>query len=189
MKILKHLNSEELASSLKNGEVSILPTDTIYGIVGLANSKKAIDRIYKLKGRNLNKLFIVLISSLDDLNSLDIKLDTDPKKIINKYWPGKVSIVFKRKKDTLAVRFPNFLELTELIKKTGPLAAPSANPEGLATAKNIKEAQNYFGDKVDYYIDWGNLDSLPSTLIKLENGKAVVLRKGAVTIDESDKAF
>lgn len=183
MKVIKSLDSQELIESLKNGGVAVIPTDTIYGIVGLASSKEATERIYELKGRDKSKPFIVLISSVDDLKLLDIELDEDSRKLIQKYWPGKVSIVLQRSSDNLAARLPDYPELRELIKETGPLAAPSANPEGLPPAKDIQEAINYFGDKVDYYVDGGELNSNPSTLIKIENGKVIVLRKGAVTIN------
>lgn len=188
MEVIHTFNSKKLIDSLKKGEVAVIPTDTIYGIVGLASSKKAVSKIYDLKGRNENKPFIILISSIKDLASLKIKLDKNSKEIIKKYWPGKVSIIFKRRRDAQAVRLPNYPELTRLIKKTGPLVAPSANPESLPPAKNLEEAIAYFGGKVTHYIDGGVLSSFPSTLIKLEDRKVVVLRKGAVTIDESDKA-
>lgn len=186
MKVIRTLDSNELVESLKEGGVAVIPTDTIYGIVGLATSKEAIEKIYEIKGRDKTKPLIVLISSPNDLKLLDIKLDENSKKVVEKYWPGKVSVVFPRANDTLAARLPDYPELKDLIKKTGPLVAPSANPEGLAPAKNIQEAINYFGDSIDYYVDAGELDSLPSTLIEIRDGKVVVLREGAVTIDESD---
>ncbi|MBI4157787.1 threonylcarbamoyl-AMP synthase [Candidatus Woesebacteria bacterium] len=188
MKIVKKLNSLKVFESLKESGVVVIPTDTIYGVVGLASSKKALGGIYELKGRDKSKPFIVLISSIEDLGLLEIKLDENQKNLVEKYWPGKVSIVFPRAHDTLAVRLPDYPELRELIKKTGPLIAPSANTEGKPPAKNVKEAINYFGDKIDYYVDGGEINSEPSTLIKLEYGKVVVLREGAVKIEESDKA-
>ncbi len=186
MKIIKSLDSNELVNSLKNGGVAVIPTDTVYGIVASALSEDAIEKIYGIKGREKNKPFIILISSLDDLKILDINLDEATKKTVEKYWPGKVSIVFPTSTGTLAARLPDYPKLLELIKKTGPLIAPSANPQGLIPAKNIQEAINYFGDKVDYYIDSGELDSSPSTLIKIQDGKVVVLREGAVTINNRD---
>lgn len=188
MKIIDRLSSNELVQSLKNGGVAIVPTDTVYGIVGQINNTGAIEKIYKLKGRGKNKPFIVLISGIKDLELLGIKLDQDSKMIVKKYWPGKISIIFKRAKDTLAVRLPDHGELRSLIEKTGPLVAPSANPEGLAPAKDINGAIGYFRNSVPFYVDGGKINSLPSTLIKLKDGKIVVLRKGAVTIDESVKA-
>ena len=75
---------------------------------------------------------------------------------------------------------PDKKDLLELLKITGPLLAPSANHKGEKPALIIEEAKVYFGNKVDFYVDEGKLESLPSTLIKIEDGKIVVLREGAV---------
>jgi L-threonylcarbamoyladenylate synthase len=177
---------------LKNEGVGVLPTDTLYGLVGSARSKKAVKKIYQLKKRDLKKPLIILISSLTDLSLFKIKVGQKTKKRLNQYWPGKVSIILpcRSKKltylhrggETLAFRLPGKRDLGDLLKKTGPLVAPTANPEGLEPAKTIGEAKVYFGDQVDFYLDQGRLDSLPSTLIKVEDGKIEVLRQGAVRI-------
>ena len=86
-------------------------------------------------------------------------------------------------KETLAFRMPDKKDLLELLKKTGPLISTSANPEGKKPALTVEEAKAYFGSNVDFYVDEGRLESLSSTLIKIENGKIVVLREGAVEID------
>jgi L-threonylcarbamoyladenylate synthase len=83
---------------------------------------------------------------------------------------------------TLAFRFPKKEDLIELIKETGPIVAPSANSEGAVPAKNLDEARKYFGDEVDFYIDGGEIDSEPSTLVKIDGDKIEVLREGAVKI-------
>ncbi len=178
--------------TLKNNGVGVLPTDTLYGLVGSALSKKAVGKIYQLKKRNPQKPLIILISSLSDLALFKIKVDQKTKKILNQCWPGKVSVIFPcpskkfaylhRGGETLAFRLPDKKDLRFLLKKTGPLVAPTANPEGLEPAKTIEEAKAYFNDQVDFYLDQGRLDSLPSTLIKVESGRVEVLRRGAVRI-------
>src|SRR5204863_149383 len=60
--------------------------------------------------------------------------------------------------NTLALRLPKDESLQNLLKKTGPLIAPSANVEGLPPAKNITDAKKYFGDGVDLYIDGGEIE-------------------------------
>jgi len=175
------------------GGVGVIPTDTIYGVVGSALNRKTVERIYKLRRRNSRKPFIVLIDSLADLKIFGAKLDVDTRKILKKIWPAKVSVVLGiKKKDefrylhrgthTLAFRLPEPSWLRRLLAKTGPLVAPSANLEGKPPAKTINEAQKYFGDRVDFYLDGGRVASKPSTLIRIENGKLTVLRPGAVKI-------
>lgn len=137
---------------------------------------------------------IVLISSLDDLQLFKIKLNKKEREVIAKLWPGKVSIIlncpypeFKylhRGTNTVAFRFPKKVGLIGLIDKTGPLVAPSANPEGREPAKTIEEARIYFRDQVDFYLDEGRVLSLSSTLVAIENGKLVVKRNGAVNVIE-----
>ena len=182
----------DAATLIVNGKVGVIPTDTLYGLVGRAQDRETVERIYRLKGRQPNKPLIVLISSLDDLSKFKVKVNAKTKKVLEKYWPGKVSVILPcpnqefeylhRGTKTLAFRLPDYPELTHLITQTGPLVAPSANPEGLPPAKNIKEAREYFGDEVDFYYAKGILKSLPSTLIEVRDGKIKVLREGAVKI-------
>ncbi len=77
---------------------------------------------------------------------------------------------------------PDKSELIELLKETGPLVAPSANPQGKPPAKTIDEAQAYFGDSVDHYEDAGVVEGEPSTIISFQNGEMTVIRQGAVRI-------
>ncbi len=84
---------------------------------------------------------------------------------------------------TLAFRVPDNAKLRELLNETGPLIAPSANTENNPPAETIEEAQAYFGDSVDVYEDAGTLHGNPSTLIKIEHGRVIILRKGAVEIN------
>ena len=163
---------------LKNDGVVVLPTDTLYGMVGNAFSKKAISKIYKLKDRDKKKKLIVLISSIKDLEKFGIKVSKEEAKILEKFWPGKVSIIL----NDIAFRIPNKKSLIKLLKKTGPLVAPSANRESEKPAETIREAKKYFENKVDFYISGGRLKSEPSTLIRVKKGDIEILRQGIVKI-------
>ncbi len=188
------MNTENIARILKNGGVGVLATDTLYGLVASASDEKAVKRIYTLKKRDPKKALIVLVSNAGDLKIFGI----DVKKYQNdlkKFWPGKVSIIFPLKGDkfeylhkgqkSIAFRVPDKKDLLELLEKTGPLVAPSANKEGESPAKNIKEAKKYFGDKIDFYVDEGELDSLPSTLISFDKkGNITTQREGFVKIEK-----
>ena len=186
----------EVEKILKSEGVGIFPTDTLYGIVGSALSKKAVENIYALRKRDSDKPLIVLISSFLDLKIFGIELSALQKKIVKQYWPGKVSVVLKcegkkwqylhRGKKTIAFRYPDDKNLLDLLKKVGPLVAPSANISGKKPAETFSQAQKYFGEQVDFYVDSGKLKSRPSTLISLDdNGEITVLRKGAVKITEN----
>lgn len=191
MKKFKHFDK-----ILKNGGVGVIPTDTIYGLAASALDKNAVERIYKIKKRNSSKPPVVVISSPNDLKLFGVKTNALEKKILSNVWPGRISIVFScpskkfaylhRGNKTLAVRLPKNKFFIKFLKKTGPLATTSANPEGKLPAKNINEAEKYFKKKVDFYKGKRNLDSPPSTIIKIEKGKIVILRQGAAKF-ASDK--
>ena len=96
-------------------------------------------------------------------------------KTLKKYWPGPNSIILPdanapswitRDTGTVAYRMiSSDIDLYALIAKTGPLIAPSANPEGLPPAKNIAQAKEYFGDQIDFYLDGGEItNTAPSNL-------------------------
>ncbi|MCL5784954.1 MAG: L-threonylcarbamoyladenylate synthase [Patescibacteria group bacterium] len=173
---------------LKEGKIGVLPTDTLYGIVGSALNKEVVEKIYNIKGRTKNKPLIILISSLGDLNIFQIQLSDKIKAFLEDIWPNPISIILPcpsenffylhRGTKTLAFRIPNKPNLLQLLKKTGPLVAPSANPENRPPVQTLEETKQYFGEKVDFYLDGGKLLSQPSTLIKVDNGKITTLRQG-----------
>ena len=186
MIIVRRFNQEVIAR-VRKGKVGIIPTDTIYGIVGVANSPEAVAKIYRIRKRDSKKPMIILISKISDLKLFGIKLTEEIRKILDGLWPGKVSIILKstskkfkyldRGKKTLAFRLPDNKTLRSFISKTGPLVAPSANPEGLEPAINIQEAKRYFGDKVDFYVDKGSLKSKPSKLVAIRDHEVILIRK------------
>ncbi len=177
--LIKILNS--------NDGVAIYPTDTLYGIIGSALSKKTVSRIYEIKGRDENKPFIILISKIKELELFGIKISHEQKNYLEKVWPGKVSVILPCKNSkfnylhrgtkSLAFRLPKKRSLRELLQKIGPLVAPSANPQGFPPAKNITEAKKYFGDSIDKYIAGGKLEGKASTVISLLKKDPEILRK------------
>jgi len=172
---------------LKEGAIGVIPTDTIYGICASAFNKKSVEKVYKLRKRNSNKPCIILIFSFDDFKKFEIKLKPWQRKILEKIWPGKVSVILScfsqkfyylhRGTNSLAFRFPKNKLILNILKISGPLIAPSANWEGHQPAINIKEAKRYFDNKV-FYLDRGDLISKPSTLIDLRERKIRILREG-----------
>jgi L-threonylcarbamoyladenylate synthase len=179
---------------LENDGVVVLPTDTLYGIVGKALSKKSVERIYKIKGRTETKPFIILMTSLKDISLFGIKINKEQAKFLEKIWPGKVSVILPcnlskwrylhRGEESIAFRMigPKNKNLFNLINKVGPLVAPSANKQGIEPASNITKAKSYFAGEVDLYINGGSKINKPSTIVKFENNNVVVLRQGGVKI-------
>lgn len=190
---------QQLINLLKEGGVAVIPTDTLYGIVGSALLKETVEIIYRLRQRTPSKPTIILISSLKDLKLFNVTVDAKTEKFLEKVWPGPVSVILPcpeekfsylhRGTNTLAFRLPDKKDLRKLLQKTGPLVAPSANLEGEPPAQTIREAKKYFGDEVQFYVDGGKLSSLPSTLIKIDNGNLGILREGAYPAAKLKEAF
>lgn len=172
---------------LKAGKVGVLPTDTLYGLVASINHESAVRRVYELKHRSLTKPCIILISFRDELARFGITLSEAQAAVLDQKWPGPVSVVFPCGLDvpewlhggthTLALRLPADEALRALLCESGPIIAPSANPEGLPPASSVEEACAYFGDTVDFYVDGLEKNGKPSALIALDvDGTQVVLR-------------
>ncbi len=173
-----NLKEKEVIKILKNNGVGVMPTDTLYGLVGSAFSRVAVKRIYKIKKRDKNKKLIVLISSINDLKKFNILPSKKQIIFLKKVWPGKVSVILSN----TAFRLPANKKLIEILKKTGPLVAPSANPEGLKPAEDISEAKKYFGGKVDFYLTGKKSKREPSALVKVDKYGEVKILRGIIKL-------
>jgi len=186
-------NTGQIIELLKKGHIGVMPTDTIYGMVGSALKPDVVENIYRLRKRALDKPLIILISNLNDLNQFNILLTEEQKNFLKKNWPNSLSVILPcpgekfvylhRGKNSLAFRIPKNEKLLQILNKVGPLVAPSANLEKEKPAETIDEARNYFGVKVFFYVDAGKLKSKPSTIVQLfEDGTRIVLRKGSYKV-------
>lgn len=186
---------KDIVTTINAGGIAVIPTDTMYGIVGSALNKKTVQRIYEVRKRNTTKPLIILISSINDLKKFGVK--NAPEKFLKTLWPNMVTVILDaplskfeylhRGHKKLGFRIPDDKDLISIIKKTGPLVAPSANIEGEKPSKNIKEAQAYFGPDVDLYLDKGNLPIKPSTIIEIVGNEDMFdvkfVRKGVVRVE------
>lgn len=183
------INSIEITCrALLNGQVVIIPTDTVYGfsaVVGGDVDTKS--KIMRIKGRDENKPFIQLISKPQDISKYTD--DIIPDELL-KYWPGPLTIIVNdlRLKNqnisTTAFRCPGDEWLRNLIEKCGyPLYSTSVNRSGSPVLQTEDEIIKEFENDASVIVlngDTGN--ALPSTIVKMENGKVVVIRKGAVDL-------
>ena len=189
---MKNIFTKNIIDILESGGIGVLPTDTIYGLVGQALKPETVERIYEVRQRRPDKPLIILIADSGDLDLFGVVLTAKQKDFCQKYWPGAISIILPcvdkkfdylhRGTGSLAFRLPAVGELRDLIRQTGPLVAPSANPEGRSPALIIEEAQDYFADQVDFYCDASRQESEPSTLVSLVGDQIRILRAGAVEI-------
>lgn len=190
--ILNTLSDPTLTAQLQAGVVTVIPTDTVYGVACMASLPDAVSQLYKLKSREA-KPGTLIAASVEQLVELGIKARY--LKPVEQYWPGAISVVVPSEPQlryldqgvgTLAVRVVAEPELVALLERCGPLLTSSANQPGEPPATNITQAQGYFGDEVAVYVDGGDLiNRQPSTIIRVVDDMVEVLRSGAVAIDEA----
>jgi L-threonylcarbamoyladenylate synthase len=176
---------DEAARRLRAGEVGVVPTDTIYGLLGSALQVAVVERIYALRLREVDKPLIVLIGSVSQLQQIGISADSRVQELFKRVWPGSVSLVMKlenaelaylhRGTNSLAVRWPQRADVRRLLEQTGPLVAPSANLAGHPSANTMQEAWKYFGNEV-FYVDGGKLEHSASALVDVRTNDLKVLR-------------
>lgn len=182
-----------IIEKLKKGDIGVIPTDTLYGIVASTRIPEAVERVYRIRGRDTEKPCIILLSDVQDLEEFGIMPTHAIAKFLQEQWPGGISVVLPcasaqwtflhRGTGTLAFRVPNWSLLRSLLRETGPLIAPSANIQGQPPAQSIVDAQRYFEtQQVDFYVDAGILESEPSTLVRCEGDLIRILRPGKVKL-------
>lgn len=189
---MERLSFREAASRIREGEIGIIPTDTLYGLVASVLCPDAVERVYRIRGRDEAKPCIVLLADMTDLGRFGIDPDEVSRERLSLVWPGAVSVVLPcpdprwrhihRGVGSIAFRVPARKDLHEFLVATGPVVAPSANPASMPPSTTVDEAEAYFGEGVDFLVDGGVLRSEPSTLARLEEGRLTVLRQGAVSI-------
>lgn len=178
------LYNNHVAELLKAGEIGVGPTDTIYGILALANNESAVEAVYKLKGRRPDKPCIILIDKLSQLSDYGVSDDYIEK--ARHYWPAPITLVLPtnsapdyltRGHKSLAFRMPDKASLRKLIRNSGPLIAPSANPEGEQPSLSVAQARKYFGEKVSFYVGSNHpIEAYASTILRLEGDSVEQLR-------------
>ena len=178
---------KKLLEVLNNGELVILPTDTVYGIHADATNIEAIKKVDEAK--HSNKPHLMLVSSIDMLEEYVLEINDLQRKLINKYWPNTLTILFKKNdkisdeltkgSEYIGVRMPNNEFLLKLISEFGkPLLSTSANITNMDVITNTSLIEEELKNKISYIYDIGELGNTASTLIKVEYNKIVFLREG-----------
>ena len=183
---------EEAAEIIKNGGLVAFPTETVYGLGANALDADASAKIYEAKGRPSDNPLIAHIASLDTLDEIVEDVSDAAKKLIDKFWPGPMTLIFNKKAlvpdsttgglNTLAVRFPSNEIAKALIEKSGvPIAAPSANVSGRPSPTKGEHVIEDLDGKVDMIIDGGEVGlGLESTIIDVTS-EPTILRPGFIT--------
>lgn len=190
---------EILASSLKAGKIISFQTDTLFSLSADATNNIAVDKIYQIKARDLNKPLPIFVNSIEMAEEIAI-FSPLAKKIALRYWPGALTIVLPIKSpsmlsekiyansNSIAIRIPKaktILDTIDILKH--PITATSANISNTPNTTDIKEILS-LNAQIECLI---MLDSpqpttffTPSTIIKIIGDKLDILREGAIGADD-----
>lgn len=193
------VNIAKFAECIRNGDILLFPTDTVMGIGCRFDSEEGIARLRSIKGSNESIPFAVLISSEEQLETLEIRRSRFTNILISRFWPGGLTIVMSSEENypccgegnSIGLRMPDFDFLRKIIEKAGvPLAATSANFHGKPAPKRMKDVDRSIVENVDCVMDFpARLLGTPSTVVKLEAGEPKILRDGAIPSSEILDAF
>ena len=185
----------EFGSMLASGKTVIFPTETVYGLGANALDEEAASKIYQAKGRPSDNPLLVHIADKKDLYALVDKVDNRAELLMDKFWPGPLTIVFKKRDiipartsgglDTVAIRMPSDPIARELIRQAGvPIAAPSANISGRPSPTRPDHIIRDMDGRVDGILVGGTCNyGVESTIIDLSDEVAMVLRPGSITLE------
>lgn len=171
------------AEVIKEGGLVAFPTETVYGLGANFFDEKAINRLCAVKQRPPNKPFTVHIADLVDLERFECDISLFGKELIEKFWPGPLTLIFDTKKSgKLGFRQPNNTIAQEIIRQSNTLiVAPSANLSGANPPKNAKEVLSQLKDKIDLILDAGEARlGKESTVIDLTIFPYQIVREGAI---------
>lgn len=184
----------KIGQDIKRGLIGVIPTDTIYGVVASAFDQKAVEKLYRLRKRSSGKPSIVLISDINQITQFGINLTPKQSSYLKDIWPNPVSVILEclnpnlsylhRGTNSLAFRLSSHRLLKQILDISGPIIAPSANFEGETPAETILEAENYFHNQIDFYLDNDKLTSLPSTVVRLTDSGFEIIRQGKFEINK-----
>ena len=190
----------KITNDLKKGKIVVFPTDTVYGIGTNAYNEDACKRIYEIKGRPKAKPLTVLVSDISMLREMVDDVSLIEQKLIDTFWAGPLTIKFKKKYGVLPeivsagdeyvrIRLIDKGIVSKLIKESGvPIVAPSANISGSLTGTKIENIINELGEKVDYILDYGDIESEEvSTIVQVEGEEVIIIREGKIKKEEIEK--
>lgn len=184
---------EKASQIVSRGGIVIFPTDTVYGIGCNPYNKEAVEKIYKIKSRDIMKSVPILTYSIETAEKI-VEFDKFTKKIVEKFWPGPLTVILKvtdkkikeslNLENKIAIRVPDHKCTLELLKKCNFLVGTSANISGdfpyTDPEECLKNLENY-----DVFVDGGIITSKgESTIIEIENEQIKIIREGSLTKDE-----
>ncbi len=192
-------NIQHIVETLKKGDIVGIPTETVYGLGANGLDEKAVQKIFRVKGRPNKNPLILHTHSIKELKKLVKHIPPIAKKLADNYWPGPLTILFDKSElvsdlitagsKKVAIRIPSHPLFLEILKSVDfPIAAPSANPYQRISPTTAQQVHEYFQDKVPYVLEGGKCEcGLESTIVGIENNKVIIYRLGGITMESLKK--
>jgi len=187
----------QAAKTLANGGLVALPTETVYGLAANALDDAAVRQVYEAKGRPAHNPLIVHV--FDKSHAIKwSKINAMAAALIDNFWPGPLTLVLPKSGrsvsgaagaglETVAIRCPDVSWTKVFIRSgfDGPIVMPSANRSGHISPTTAQHVADDLGEKIDLILDGGTCpNGIESTVLKIEDDYAVLLRPGAIPAEE-----
>jgi len=179
---------------LKRGGLVAFPTDTVYGVGSLAFDAKAVESIYTVKDRPVEKAIPILIGRPEDLEKVTVDVPLMAAKLAARFWPGALTLVVPKHPDlpevvstmpTVGVRVPDHPVARMLLTAAGPMAVTSANISGQDSPKTAGEVMRQLNGRIPLILDGGETPGgVPSTVINCLGTEPVILREGPISLED-----
>ncbi len=183
------------ARAVRAGQLVVLPTDTVYGLGCDAFSGAAVRSLLAAKKRGPDMPVPVLVGSWSTIDGLVLGVPPSARELIEAFWPGGLSLVLPHApslawdlgstKGTVMLRMPLHPVALELLRDVGPMAVSSANISGSPPPATSSGALRQLGSSVAVYLDGGNSgEPVASTVVDLTGDDPIILREGAVSVEQ-----
>lgn len=189
-RIVKSSEMSEIISAIQNGKVVAFPTETVYGLGVKFGNGEALDRLMEAKNRDYSKAITLMVANKQDIENYAY-ISEDAKKIISKFMPGMLTLVFKKKKcvdsmmtngkETIGIRIPDSDFVLSLLKEAGPMLVTSANLSNHPNTTSTEEVLQQLDGRIDLIVDGKTEDSIASTVIDVSGKDIKILREGKIS--------
>jgi L-threonylcarbamoyladenylate synthase len=185
---------EKAIAALKAGELAVLPTETVYGIFADASNEAAVQKLYAVKGRPVEKALNMNVADYDTILKYSVHQPAYLEKLVQTFLPGPLTIILEASpevpewihvgKTTVGFRMPSIPATQEVIKALGVLVGPSANLTGSPSPRFYDDLTSAILDKAAIALQDDSVYGLDTTILDLSGEMPKILRQGAITAQE-----
>lgn len=189
------------AGSILDGELVVVPTETVYGLAADGLCPAAVLKVFEAKGRPAENPLILHVAEPSAAKELAQVWTEGCEALAKRFWPGPLTLVVPKSDavpmeatgglNTVAIRIPAHPAALALLRACGrPLAMPSANRFMQVSPTRIGHISPEIAERVAVGIDGGPCRiGLESTVLDMSSGEPKILRPGGVSRAEIEAAL